>query len=94
MRDKPGLRGPDAALVGPWLNSSFTPELLRTTSARSSRLIELAELIGHSDLSQVRKYDLSDAERARAMGPCAFRAETLCLSGQVPLSPVSVVSRG
>ncbi len=30
------------------------------------QLIELAELMGHSDLSQVRKYALSDAERARA----------------------------
>ena len=29
------------------------------------QLIELAELMGHSDLSQVRKYALSDAERAR-----------------------------
>ncbi len=27
---------------------------------------ELAELIGHSDLSQVMKYALSDEERARA----------------------------
>ncbi len=30
------------------------------------QLIELAELMGHSNLSQVRKYALSDAERARA----------------------------
>ncbi len=30
------------------------------------QLIELAELMGHSNLSQVRKYTLSDAERARA----------------------------
>ncbi len=30
------------------------------------QLVELAELMGHSDLSQVRKYALSDAERARA----------------------------
>ena len=30
------------------------------------QLIELAELMGHSDLSQVRKYALSDAARARA----------------------------
>jgi integrase len=30
------------------------------------RLIELAELVGHANLSQVRKYALSDAERARA----------------------------
>ncbi len=30
------------------------------------QMIELAELMGHSNLSQVRKYALSDAERARA----------------------------
>jgi integrase len=30
------------------------------------QLIELAELMGHANLSQVRKYGLSDAERARA----------------------------
>jgi integrase/recombinase XerD len=30
------------------------------------QLIELAELMGHANLSQVRKYALSDAERARA----------------------------
>ncbi len=30
------------------------------------QLRELAELMGHSDLSQVMKYALSDAERARA----------------------------
>ncbi len=30
------------------------------------QLIELAELMGHSDLSQVMKYALSDEERARA----------------------------
>lgn len=30
------------------------------------QLVELAELMGHSNLSQVRKYALSDAERARA----------------------------
>ena len=30
------------------------------------QLIELADLMGHSNLSQVRKYALSDAERARA----------------------------
>ena len=30
------------------------------------QVIELAELMGHSNLSQVRKYALSDAERARA----------------------------
>lgn len=30
------------------------------------QLIELAELMGHSNLSQVRKYALSDPERARA----------------------------
>jgi hypothetical protein len=29
------------------------------------KLIELAELMGHSNLSQVRKYALSDAERVR-----------------------------
>ncbi|HET7478091.1 MAG TPA: tyrosine-type recombinase/integrase [Rubrobacteraceae bacterium] len=28
------------------------------------QLIELAELMGHSNLSQVRKYALSDAQRA------------------------------
>jgi hypothetical protein len=28
--------------------------------------VELAALMGHSNLSQVRKYALSDAERARA----------------------------
>ena len=32
----------------------------------TGQLIELAELMGHSNLSQVRKYALSDAERARA----------------------------
>jgi integrase len=31
-----------------------------------AQLVELAELMGHSNLSQVRKYALSDAERARA----------------------------
>jgi integrase/recombinase XerD len=30
------------------------------------QLVELAELMGHANLSQVRKYALSDAERARA----------------------------
>ncbi len=40
--------------------------LPRTPSGRSSQLIELAELMGHSNLSQVRKYALSDAERVRA----------------------------
>jgi hypothetical protein len=30
------------------------------------QLIELAELMGHWNLSRVRKYALSDAERARA----------------------------
>ena len=30
------------------------------------RLIELAELVGHANLSQARKYALSDAQRARA----------------------------
>ena len=30
------------------------------------QLVELAELMGHSNLSQVRKYALSDEERARA----------------------------
>lgn len=30
------------------------------------QLIELAELMGHANLSQVRKYALSDAERSRA----------------------------
>jgi hypothetical protein len=29
-------------------------------------LVELAELMGHSNLSRIRKYALSDAERARA----------------------------
>ena len=30
------------------------------------QLIDLAELVGHANHSQIRKYALSDAERARA----------------------------
>ena len=34
--------------------------------ANPGHVRELAELMGHSDLSQVMKYALSDGERARA----------------------------
>jgi integrase len=52
--------------------SEIKPHDLRRTlgtwylQENPGQLIELAELMGHSNLSQVRKYALSDEERARA----------------------------
>jgi integrase len=51
--------------------ADIKPYDLRRTSGtwylqeNPGQLIELAELVGHSNLSQVRKYALSDAERAQ-----------------------------
>ncbi len=53
-------------------NADVKPHDLRRTfgtrylQEKVGRLIELAELVGHANLSRVRKYALSDAERARA----------------------------
>jgi len=54
------------------MGSTFMNSAVRRTfgtwylQENPGQLIELAELMGHSNLSQVRKYALSDAERARA----------------------------
>ncbi len=61
---------PDASAMGSrprrGTSSKASPMLLMCPAATIEDLTELAELMGHSNLSQVRKYALSDAERARA----------------------------
>jgi integrase len=54
------------------MNADIKPHDLRRTfgtwflQANPGNVRELAELMGHSDLSQVMKYALSDEQRARA----------------------------
>jgi integrase len=70
-----GRRGPQAQNVrkiGHLKKADIKSHDLRRTfgawylQENPGHLVELAELMGHSNLSQVRKYALSDAERARA----------------------------